>query len=125
MLRTVVFPAPFGPMTDMISPRGTSKLTFCTACTPPNDLETSWISSNALTGMSSREPPLAPAVVFHITVTLALADPGQAQVELLDVFVVGDRLRVAVEDDAAVLHHVAVRRVLERDRRVLLREEDG
>src|SRR5262245_11247272 len=100
MLRTVVFPAPFGPMTDMISPLGTSKLTFCTACTPPNDLETSWISSNALTSGPSREPPLSPAIVLHVPIALALPDSAQSQIELFDVLVVGDRLRVAVQNDA-------------------------
>src|SRR5207247_1426541 len=48
MFRTVVLPAPFGPMTDMMSPWVTSRLTRVTACTPPNALDTSRISSNAL-----------------------------------------------------------------------------
>src|ERR687888_172722 len=44
-LRRVVLPAPFGPITDRISPWATSKLTTLTACTPPKDLETSRIAS--------------------------------------------------------------------------------
>src|ERR687891_1182199 len=128
MLSTVVLPAPLGPMTDMISPRGTSKLTLVTACTPPNDLERScssrmapvfapgptplarpsaWAAGTApaggagarnvesLTRAPSREPPLPAAVVLHVTITLALPHPGEAEVELLDVLVLADRLRVA------------------------------
>src|SRR5437899_1625799 len=40
MLKNVVFPAPFGPMSARISPRGSSKETPSTACTPPNVLRT-------------------------------------------------------------------------------------
>src|SRR5688572_31237784 len=146
MLRTVVLPAPLGPMTDTISPRGTSRLTRVTACTPPNALLTSRMETSAsepaaalpdLTSIAARaaslfrrpselaQPPFTPAVMLHIAVGLALPDPGQPQVELLDVLVLADRLRVAVEHDAAVLHHVAVLRELQRDGGVLLREQHG
>src|ERR1051325_1610317 len=98
MLSTVVLPAPFGPMTDMISPRGTSNATLVTAWTPPKDFETSWISRIAsLTSVPSpeesvaraapaleavgtlRQPSLSPPVVFDVPVTLSLPDAGQAQ----------------------------------------------
>src|SRR5688572_10890624 len=49
-LSSVVLPAPFGPMTDTISPLATSKPTPLTACTPPNDFETSRSSTWVLTG---------------------------------------------------------------------------
>jgi hypothetical protein len=42
-LRTVVLPAPFGPITEKISPFSTSRLTRVTAWTPPNAFETSRI----------------------------------------------------------------------------------
>src|SRR5688572_32853382 len=45
MFRSVVFPAPFGPMMDRISPLRTSTLTRVTAWTPPKALDTSLISS--------------------------------------------------------------------------------
>src|SRR5687768_2510292 len=146
MLSTVVLPAPLGPMTDTISPRGTSKLTRVTACTPPNALLTSRMETSAsepaaalpdLPSIAARaeslfkrpselaQPPFAPAVVLHVAVGLALPDPGQPQVELLDVLVLADRLRVAVEHDAAALHHVAVLRELQRDGGVLLGQQDG
>src|SRR5947209_10633705 len=73
----------------------------------------------------SREPSLAPAVVLHVAIALPLADAGEPQVELLDVLVLADRPGVAVEDDAPVLHHVAVLSEPERYRGVLLGEQDG
>ena len=45
MFRSVVLPAPFGPMMDRISPLRTSMLTRVTAWTPPKALDTSLISS--------------------------------------------------------------------------------
>src|SRR5438445_3242779 len=157
MFSSVVLPAPFGPMTDTSSPLCTSRLTFVTAWTPPNDLETSRISRSALISSAGGyaplpnlppfagagkarartqtrrsvmvapselgQPSLAPAVVFHVAVALALADAGQPQVELLDVLVVADRTGVAVQHDAAGLHHVAVLRVLQRHCRILLGQQ--
>src|SRR5438067_2358144 len=40
MLNSVVFPAPFGPISDTIPYRGTSKDTSATATRPPNSLVT-------------------------------------------------------------------------------------
>src|SRR2546422_10982252 len=64
MFSTVVLPAPLGPMTETISPFVTSRLTRVTACTPPNALLTSRISTNALTasprGGAGRPPPPPP-----------------------------------------------------------------
>src|SRR5439155_21370325 len=48
MLSTVVLPAPFGPIIEKTWPASTSRLTFVTAWTPPNDFETSRISTCAL-----------------------------------------------------------------------------
>src|SRR5215468_9321000 len=122
MFSSVVLPAPLGPITESRSPWLTSRLTLLTACTPPNDLETSRISRRAL--MRSREPALPPAVVLHVAVALALPDAGEPQIELLDVLVIADGAGVAIEHDAARLHHVAVLRVLERHGGVLLGEQD-
>src|SRR2546422_4884832 len=63
MFSTVVLPAPLGPMTETISPFVTSRLTRVTACTPPNALLTSRISTNALTASprgGGRPPPPPP-----------------------------------------------------------------
>src|SRR5438132_8710932 len=67
---------------------------------------------------SSRQPPLAAAVVLDVAVALPLPDAREPQVELLDVLVLADRPGVAVEDDASVLHHVAVLREPEGHRGV-------
>src|SRR6266540_274430 len=163
-LRRVVLPAPLGPITDRISPGRTSRLTRATAWTPPKCLETSAISSCALTKLRrgapppfrtsphrvapakpaleapkpsrgglrttllrllsrSRQPPLAALVVLDVAVALALADAGEAEVELLDVLVLADRLAVAVEHHPAILHHVGIVGEAQRDGDILLREE--
>src|SRR5262245_43576018 len=122
MFSSVVLPAPLGPITESRSPWLTSTLTLLTACTPPNDLETSRTSRRAL--MHSREPALPPAVVLHVAVALTLPDAGEPQIELLDVLVVADGAGVAVEHDATRFHHVAVLGVLEGDGGVLLGEQD-
>ena len=44
-LNRVVLPAPFGPITALILPAGTPKLTSLTACRPPNRLCTALSSS--------------------------------------------------------------------------------
>src|SRR3990170_3020336 len=127
MLRRVVFPAPFGPITDSSSPRRTSRLTRLTAWTPPKAFETPAISS-CVTGSMRRpvsgQPPLATMVMLDVAVALALADSRQPQVDLLDVFVVADRLRVAVEHDPPVFHHIGILGEPERHRDVLLGEQD-
>src|SRR5438046_2783864 len=61
MLSTVVLPAPFGPIIEKTWPASTSRLTFVTAWTPPNDFETSRISTCALIGRRGpRRPPPRP-----------------------------------------------------------------
>src|SRR3990170_1669062 len=128
MLRRVVFPAPFGPITDSSSPRRTSRLTRLTAWTPPKTFETPAISS-CVTGSMRRpvsgQPPLATMVMLDVAVALALADSRQPQVELLDVFVVADRLRVAVENDPPIFHDVGVLGAPQRHGDILLRQQDG
>src|SRR5450759_4099225 len=47
MLKTVVFPAPFGPINPTNSPRPTEKLTSLSANTPPNRALTPTTCSNA------------------------------------------------------------------------------
>src|SRR4029453_19349659 len=123
MFSSVVLPAPLGPITESRSPSLTSTLTRLTACTPPNDFDTSRTSRRAL--MRSREPALAPAVVLHVAVALALPDAGEPQIELLDVLVVAHRPGLAGEHNAARLHHIAVLGVLEGDGGVLLGEQHG
>jgi hypothetical protein len=46
--------------------------------------------------------------MLHVSIALSLAYTGQAQIELLDVLILADRLRVAVQDDPAILHNIAM-----------------
>src|SRR5574338_1712970 len=123
MFSRVVLPAPLGPMTERISPFRTWTLTRATACTPPKDLETSVMSSSALLGPLSREPPLATSVVLDVAVALPLPDSGQPEVELLDVLVLAHRLHVAIEHHSPVLHDVHVLGEPQRHVGVLLGEQ--
>src|SRR5262249_39574135 len=69
------------------------------------------------------QPAFTALVVLHVTVRLASADLGQPEVELLDVGVVPQRRRRALQHDPAVLHHVAVVGDGQRQGRVLLHEQ--
>ena len=46
-LKSVVLPAPFGPIRPQIAPRGTSKETSSSAVTPPNRIVSPWTASRA------------------------------------------------------------------------------
>ena len=74
---------------------------------------------NIIENRRSRQPTLAPLVMLHVAERLALA-LGDAEVELLDVLVLAQRLGLAVHHDAAVLQDVAVAGILERHVGVLL-----
>src|SRR5262245_36818252 len=130
MFRSVVLPAPFGPMTDTIDPCRTAKSTPRTACTPPKDFDVPWTSScksgpAAPRSTPSAQPALTPAIMLDVPVALAMANAGETQVELLDVLVVADHGRVPVQDDPPALHHVGILGEAERHGRVLLREQHG
>src|SRR5436305_1109966 len=73
----------------------------------------------------SSEPSFAPLVMLDVAKAFSLMTDRKTEIELADVGVGGEFCAVAVEHDAAVLHHVAV--VGERDgrRRVLLDQQDG
>src|SRR6185503_16996775 len=72
----------------------------------------------------SGQPALAPAVVLRVAEVLP-SRPAEAQVELLHVGVAGQGRRVAVHHHPAGLQDVAVVRVAERRRGVLLREQEA
>src|SRR5947207_14339429 len=71
----------------------------------------------------SGQPALAAAVALDLAIRLAAADLVQAEVELLDVRVLRQHVRLAFEHDAPGLEHVAVIGKRERHRRVLLYEQ--
>src|SRR5262249_1547009 len=131
VLITVVLPAPLGPMTETSSRSPTARSTSLTAWTPPKCFDNpSTCSSIPLSPLmmvtaTLRQPALAAPIMLHVPIALPLAHPGQPQIELLDVLVLADRARFAVEDDPAALHHVGVLGEPQRHRGVLLGQEDG
>src|SRR5437773_4426493 len=76
MFSTVVLPAPLGPMTETMSPFVTSRLTRVTACTPPNALLTSRISTSALTASPRRGARRAPPKPPPQSISAGKPPPG-------------------------------------------------
>src|SRR5437763_374540 len=114
-LSTLVLPAPFGPMRAKSSPASTANDTPSSTLSPPKPRWTSRKSSSAI------PPPRA-----TVLLDLAITAPGAraAEIELRDVRVRAQSLGGAVEDDAAVLHHVAVIGHPERHTSVLLDQQN-
>src|SRR3954462_4823637 len=50
MLKNVVLPAPFGPISDTTAPRGTVKSTSSLATSPPNSLRRRTVSRRTVSG---------------------------------------------------------------------------
>src|SRR5262245_60185572 len=73
---------------------------------------------------SSAIPSPAAAILLDVAIAPPLA-AAAAEIEFLDVGMAAQALGGAVEHDAAVLHHIAVVRDLERHRRALLDDQDG
>src|SRR5262249_53423426 len=115
-LSTLVLPAPFGPISANSSPEETSSETSSSTVSPPKRRLSRSISSSAI-------PPPASPVLLDVAVAAALAR-RLSEIELLDVLVAAQPLGAAVEDDAAVLHHVAVVGDLEREGRALFDQQD-
>src|SRR5437016_1913169 len=59
MLKTVVLPAPFGPISEVSDPSVTSKLTASTARTPPKDLPSPLTSRSATSFLQEQLAPVA------------------------------------------------------------------
>src|SRR5919109_1347207 len=94
-LKALVLPAPLGPISANSSPVSTANERPSSTVSPPNLRLRFSTSSSAI-------PPPAAAVLLDVSVAAALA-AGLAEIELLDVGVVGEARAVAVEHDAAVL----------------------
>src|SRR4029077_2834492 len=109
--------APFGPINANSSPAATSSDTPSSTVRPPKRSVRRSIASSAI-------PSPAAAILLDLAIAAVLAAHA-AEIELLDVGVAAQPLGVAVEDDASVLHHVAVVGDGERHRRALLDDEDG
>src|SRR5262245_19946018 len=116
-LSTLVLPAPFGPISANSSPVSTASEMPSSTVSPPKRSESRSMASSAI-------PSPAAAILLDVAVAPALATAA-AEIEFLDVGMAVQALGGAVEHDAAVLHHVAVVRDLERHRRALLDDQDG
>src|SRR5438874_5975902 len=114
-LSTLVLPAPFGPMSASSSPVSSANETPSSTLRPPKARCSSRSSSSAI-------PAAAPAVLLHLAVAAPRA--AAAEIELRDVGMRTQPLGSAVEHHAAVLHHVAVVRDLQRHAGILLDEEE-
>src|SRR5271166_156108 len=116
-LITLVLPAPFGPISANNSPGATANETSSSTVRPPKcRLKCSMLSSAI--------PPPRPPILLDFAVGPALA-AGLAEVEFLHVLMTFHPLAVAIEHDAAVLHHI--RMVGDRQRRggALLDQQNG
>src|SRR4029078_2537411 len=74
-------------------------------------------------GQRLRQPALASPVMLAFAERLSLA-LGDAEIKLLHVLVLAQRLGVAIEHHTAVFQHVAVSRVFQRHAGILLREQE-
>src|SRR5262249_27089474 len=107
----------FGPIKANSSPAATSSDTPSSTVRPPKRSVRRSIASSAI-------PSPAAAILLDLAVAAVLAADA-AEIELLDVGMVAQALRAAVEHDAPVLHHVAVVGDGERHGRALLDDQHG
>src|SRR6185295_917586 len=115
--KALVLPAPLGPMSAKSSPASTANDTPSSTVRPPKRRSRFSTSSSAI-------PPPASAVLLDVAIAPALA-ARLAEIEFLDIGVVGEPRLVAVEDDATVLQNVAVVGHLQRHGGALLHQQDG
>src|SRR6516164_1693407 len=99
-----------------------------THCAPKGLSETDVLPSPANAGEGSselRQPAFTTSVVLEVAVRLACADLVEPEIELLDIGVLAQTFCRALEDDAAVLHDIAMVGDVERHGRVLLDQKYG
>src|SRR5579863_3311794 len=119
-LKTLVLPAPLGPISAMRSPGSTAKDTLSSTVRPPKRrLKCSTVRSAI--------PPPRPAILLNIPVGAAFAagPAALAEIEFLHVLMALEARPVAVEHDATVLHYIGVVGNLKRRGRALLDQQDG
>src|SRR6476659_9604643 len=115
-LRTLVLPAPFGPMRANNSPCPTANDTLSSTVSPPKRRHRHSMTSSAI-------PPPRAAILFDVAIRAALAR-GLAKIELLDILMAFEPFAIAVENHAAVLHHIGVVGDLQRGSCALLDQQD-
>src|SRR5436190_14736013 len=117
-LSTLVLPAPLGPISASSSAGSTARETRSSTVRPPKLRHSSSISSSAI-------PSPVATVLLDGAIAAPSASARLAEVELLDVGMVAQARGIAIEDDAAVLQHVAVIDNLQRHGGALLHHHHG
>src|SRR5687768_2643194 len=114
---TLVLPAPFGPINPNSSPGSMAKDTSSSTCSPPKRKVRRSTPSSAI-------PASAAPILLDVAIAAPAAGP-LPEIEFLDVLVAAEAGGIAVEDDAAVLQHVAVIGDFERYWGALFDKENG
>src|SRR5690606_23806350 len=107
-LSALVLPAPFGPISANNSPGRTSNEISSRTVRPPK-------RRRRCSTVNSAIPPPRPAILLDVAIAAPRA-VAAAEVEFLHVLVASQARTVAVEDDAAVFHHIGIVGDFERDR---------
>src|SRR5262245_12059703 len=116
-LRTLVLPAPFGPINANSSPGSTAKEMPSSTTRPPNCSVRRSISISAI-------PSPTAAILFDRAIAAPVAR-CVAEIELLDVAVRHQPRAVAVEHDPSVFEDIAIVGDLKGHRSALLDNHDG
>src|SRR5215471_17328873 len=116
-LRTLVLPAPFGPIKANSSPGSTAKEMPSSTTRPPKRSVRPSISISAI-------PSPAAAILLHIAIAAPVTRRA-AEIELLDVAMRQQARTVAVEHDPSILQHIAIIGDRERHRGALLDDNNG
>src|SRR5437868_315676 len=117
-LRTLVLPAPLGPISASSSAGAIAIETRSRTVRPPKLKHSSPISSSAI-------PSPVATVLLDGAIAAPRAPARLAEVEFLDVGMVAQARGIAIEDDAAVLQHIAVIDDMQRHGGALLHDHHG
>src|SRR5258705_7961012 len=117
-LRTLVLPAPLGPISAISSAASTASETRSRTSSPPKARLRSVISSSAIPS------PIA-TVLLDGAIAAALAGARLPQIELAHVRMIGEAPGAAVEHDAAVFQNVTVVDHAQAEGRILLHDQQG
>src|SRR5215831_159908 len=99
-LRTLVLPAPLGPISANSSPASTANETLSRTTRPPKRSDRFSISSSAI-------PPPAAPILFDGPIAPSLAT-NLPEIEFLDFVVIAQPLGIALQHDPTVFQHVAM-----------------
>src|SRR5215475_8264256 len=114
-LRTLVLPAPLGPISANSSPASTANETLSRTTRPPKRSDRFSISSSAI-------PPPAAPILFDGPIAPSLAT-NLPEIEFLDFVVIAQPLGIALQHDTAVFQHVPI--VGNRERHGCILFDDG